>query len=342
MRFKIIALIFFILMINSNLWGIKVKIKDLVNINGLSENSLIGYGIVTGLNGTGDSARFKITGNILERVLNNMDIDVMNSKNIGAKNSAFVIITAKLPPDIAEGEKIDVTVSSIGDAKSIVNGVLLQSPLKGLDGKVYAVAQGVVSIVDTANKNKTVGIIPEGAIMQRDFSSQFINNNRIILSLKNPDFTTLYNIKKGIMDKFNNVQLTTINNKLIEISLPEEYKNNIDKFMSDIGNIEIEPSTTAKIVINKTSGVIVINGDVKLMEASVSYKNLDIYIKNKRNLSTSSEKLNNQNIFVLPDSSDIKSLIDGLNKMGAKTEDIIAILYALKKAGALIGDIIVE
>ncbi len=334
---KLIILIFLLMSFNG--YALKVKIKNIVKIKGLAENSLIGYGIVTGLNGTGDSKKFSITESMIEKILNNMGIKSENLK-LGSKNTAFVLLTAQLPPNASEGEKIDVTVSSIGDSKNIVNGVLLQAPLKGLDGKVYAIAQGVVAISDTANKNKTIGLIPNGAILQKDFSSDYINNNKIILSLNDPDFTTVYNIKKEIKDKFSDISIKVLNNKIIELNIPEEYKNETDKFISEIGNIEVEPAIPARIVINKTSGVIVINGEVKLLEASVSYKNLDIYIKNNKSALKQGEKQNN--IFVLPESTDVKNLIDGLNNIGAKTEDIISVLYALKKAGSLFADIIIE
>ncbi len=339
-KLNIILVSIIIMLINLHLYGIKIKIKNIVHINGLSENSLIGYGIVVGLNRTGDSKKFGVTENMLGKILNNLGVDSENVK-LGSKNSAFVLITAQLPPNISEGEKIDVTVSSIGDAKNIVNGVLLQAPLKGLDGKVYAIAQGVIAISDTANKNKTIGIIPNGAILSKNFSSKFINNNKLILSLKNPDFTTVYNIRKSIQDKFPGVKIETANNKLIEINIPDSYKESIDKFVSELGELEIEPSAPARIVINKTSGVIVINGDVKLSASSVSYKNLEVYIKGKQGFNNNTTK-EQENIFMLPESSDIKSLISGLNKIGAKTADIISILYALKKSGALFADIIIE
>jgi len=320
---------------------LKIRLKNLINIQGLRDNQLIGYGIVTGLNGTGDSKRFKVTQRLMSIIMENLGIDT-EEDIIYSKNSALVVITANLPAVARKGEKLDVEVSSIGDAKSIVGGVLLQAPLKSADGTVYAVAQGPVTVSDTGNKNKTTGIIPEGAIVENDISPQFIQNNKIILLLDYPDFDLITKVKQALLEKFKDLKLTVLNNKAIEVALPAEYVKNYDKFISKIENLEVEPEPKASIVINKNSGVIVISGDVKLSEAAVSYKNIDIYIKKAGAFTATAEEKKKQQIFYLEESGDIKSLIDGLNKIGAKTEDIIAILYALKKANALYGEIIVE
>ncbi len=341
MKRIILLILIFLLCISVLEAKLKVRLKNIVNIQGLRENQLIGYGIVTGLNGTGDSKRFKITHQLLSIIMENLGIDT-ESDIIYSKNSALVIITAKLPAVIQKGEKIDVEVSSIGDAKSIVGGILLQAPLKSADGSVYAVAQGPITISDTQGKNKTTGIIPQGAIVEKDINSQFIQNNKIVLLLNYSDFNLVNKIKETILDKFKNVKLLVLNSKAIEITIPETYRNNYDKFISEIENLEVEPEPKASVVINKNSGVIVISGDVKLSETAVSYKNIDIYIRKKGAFITSSKEKKEQQIFYLEESSDIKTLIDGLNKIGAKTEDIIAILYALKKANALYGEIIVE
>lgn len=320
---------------------LKIRLKNLINIQGLRENQLIGYGIVTGLNGTGDSKRFKVTQRLMSIIMENLGIDT-EDEIIYSKNSALVVITARLPAVARRGERLDVEVSSIGDAKSIVGGVLLQAPLKSADGTVYAVAQGPVTVSDTRNKNRTTGIIPDGAIVENDISPKFIQNNKIILLLDYTDFDLITKVKQALLEKFKDLKLTVLNNKAIEITLPAEYVGNYDKFISEIENLEVEPEPKASIVINKNSGVIVISGDVKLSEAAVSYKNIDIYIKKAGAFTATTEEKKEQQIFYLEESDDIKSLIDGLNKIGAKTEDIIAILYALKKANALYGEIIVE
>ncbi len=320
---------------------VKVRLKNLVTIEGLRENQLIGYGIVTGLNGTGDSSRFKVTHKLMSVIMENLGIDTA-SDIVYSKNSALVIITANMPPNVQKGEKINVEVSSMGDAKSIAGGVLLQCPLKSANGTVYAVAQGTVSIADTDEKNRTTGIIPQGAIVETAVSAQFIKNNKMVLILNYPDFSLVNKIKEVISEKFTNINLSVLNDKSIEITIPDEYLTNYDKFLSDIQNLEVEPEPKAKIVINKNTGVVVISGDVKLTESAVSYKNIDIYIKKSGLYSAATNKEEEKKIFYLKDSDDIKSLIDGLNMIGAKTEDIIAILYALKDANALYGEIVVE
>ncbi len=338
MKRKWIIFIIITVFINTLSAKVKVRIKDLVTITGLRDNQLIGYGIVTGLNGTGDSRRNKLTSRILKTVLANLGLK--EEEGINTRNTAVVIVTATLPPVVREGERIDVEVSSIGDARSIAGGVLLQAPLKGADGKVYAVAQGNIVISDTEKRNLTKGIIPGGAIIEENINSQFIKNNKLFLSLKEPDFTTATKIKKGINEKIKEAKVDIINNKTIEVRIPEKYKENVAEFISLIENIEIEPETPARIVINKTSGVVVVNGNVKLLEAGITYKNFDIYVSRKEIIPESGKE--SMRSFVLQEAEDVKTLINGLNKLGAKTEDIISILYSLKKAGALYAEIIVE
>lgn len=331
----IILITIFICLLQLNA-EIKVKIKNLISIEGLNENSIIGYGLITGLNGTGDSKKFNVSQIILTTVFNNLGIDVEEA-NLNSKNIALVFITAKLPPNSKTGEKIDVHISSMGDAKNIAGGMLLQAPLKGMDNKVYAVAEGVVTVSDFTKKNQASGIIPSGAILQKNFSSEFIKNNKLILSLNTADFNTIIKIRDAIIENMPELNFNILNDKIIEINITDEMKKNIPELISHIQKIEVEPEIKAKIVINKASGVIVISGDIKLLESAVSYKNIDIHIK--RGMKKTEEE---KNIFYLNESSDIQSLIDGLNKLGAETEDIISILYTLKKAGALFADIIVE
>ncbi len=332
-----IIIIIFIASMNAQ---VKVKIKNLVYLEGLNENSLIGYGMVTGLNSTGDTKKYELSEKVMATILNNMGIDVGN-ESLDSKNNALVLVTAKLPANVKEGETIDVNVASIGDAKSITSGLLLQSPLKGLDNQVYAVAEGIVTIVDPSEKNQASGMIPSGAILQREFKSDYIHNNKLIMTLRNPDFGTANKIKNAINENEDlaNLTVTVLNDKIIEIDVTEDMKKDLPKVISQIQNIEIEPESKAKIVINKRSGVIVFSGDIKLLESAVSYKNMDILIKSRASKGTTEET---KNIVYLDPSSDIQSLIDGLNKLGAKTEDIISILYSLKKAGALFADIIIE
>ncbi|MBU1078498.1 MAG: flagellar basal body P-ring protein FlgI [Spirochaetes bacterium] len=330
--FIIIAVLFFC----CNVYGqINVKVKNLVSVEGLNENSIMGYGLVTGLNGTGDSKKFNVSQIILTRILNNLGID-LDDVQLNSKNNALVFITSKLPPNVKAGEKIDVGVASMGDSRNIAGGMLLQAPMKGMDNKTYAVAEGVISVSDGTKKNQASGIIPSGAVLAQDFSSDIIKNNKLIFTLNSPDFNTVIKIRDIIIENFSELQIEVINNKIIEINLTDDHRKNISELISKIENLEVVPETTARIVINKNSGVIVISGDIKLLESAVSYKNIDIVIN--RNLKQDEAK----NVFYLDESSDIQSLIDGLNKLGAKTEDIISILYSLKKAGALFADIVVN
>lgn len=338
-------IIILILFLNTNLYSqVMIKVKNLVNIEGLSENTLIGYGIVCGLNGTGDSKRFTPTQKILGTILNNLGLDIENEKYY-SQNTALVLLTAKLPPNIKAGEKININIASIGDAKNLAGGMLLQATLKGLDNKVYAIAQGPITILPEnirgQRNNLVSGLIPEGAVIQQNFSSEIIKNNRLILSLKSPDFNTLIKIRESILENYPDISINVLNNKFMEIDITEEMKRDLSGFISSIQNLEIEPEITAKIVINKQSGIIIFSGDIRLLESAVSYKNLDINIK-ARTVPGLSETEEKKNLFYIDSSSDIQSLINSLNKIGAKTEDIISILTALKDSGALFADIVVE
>ena len=332
--FIFIVILIFAVKINEQ---VKVKVKNLVSIEGLNENSLIGYGIVTGLNGTGDSKKFKLSEKILTTILNNLGIDMENEK-LESKNNALVLITARLPAITKAGETIDANVASIGDAKSITSGLLLQSPIKGLDNNVYGIAEGIVTVVDSSGKNQASGIIPSGVILQKEFTSDYINKNKFILTLKNPDFGTIIKIRDAIIAALPELSVDVLNNKIIEITVKEDKKKDLPKIIAQIHDIEVEPESSAKIVINKRSGVIAFSGDIKLLESAVSYKNIDISIKRQ----SKKDKGPVKNIVYLDSSSDIQSLIDGLNKLGAKTDDIISILYSLRKSGSLFADIIVD
>lgn len=323
---------------------IRVKIKNLVHMEGLSENTLIGYGIISGLNGTGDTKRFTLTQKILGTVLNNLGLDIENEKYY-SQNTALVLLTAKLPPNVKTGEKINVNISSMGDAKNLAGGILLQAALKGLDDKVYAVAQGPVTLPADNTRgqrnNMVSGLIPDGAITVHDFASEIIKNNKLILSLKNPDFSTLIKIKEAALEINPGLTVTVLNNKLMEIDISDDVKKDLPGFLAALEETEIEPSPSAKIVINKNTGIIVLSGDIKLHESAVSYKNLDINIRAKSVLSPLDSE-DKKGLYFLDASSDIQSLITALNKIGAKTEDITSILTALKDSGALYADIVIE
>ena len=328
---------------------VTVKIKDISKVYGIRDNQLIGYGLVVGLNGKGDSSRSKLTHDTASRLFENFNINI-DPKDIVSKNIAAVIITALLPAFAEEGSKIDVKVSSVGDAQSIENGELLQTPLKANNGEVYAVAQGTVVTV-YKNKNDyygrmTVGYIPNGAIVEKGTTTTIVKNNRISLVFEQSDFTTINNAATAVNNFFHSEIASAKNNSLLVLQIPQDYQNNVPKFLSAVGNLEIEAGNIARVVIDRRSGTIIMGGDVAVSSVAISQKNLNLEVQNGLNpqpcfLDELNEKLKQKTMFVLKESADVKSVVDGLNKLGAKTEDIISILRALKVAGALHAQLII-
>ena len=343
-------IIIFIMLISAFVQAqVSVKIKDISKVYGIRDNQLVGYGLVVGLNGKGDTEKSKITLETASKLFENFNINI-DPKNIVSKNMAAVIITATLPAFSEEGTRIDVKVSSVGDAQSIENGELLQTPLKANNGDVYAVAQGTIV---TAYKNKhdyygkkTIGYIPNGAIIEKNTSTTIIKNNKISLLFDESDFTTMNNAIAGINAFFNKEIASAKNNSILILNIPATYQNNISKFLSDVGNIEIEAGNIARVVIDKRSGTIIMGGDIAISSVAISQKNLNMEVSSGLDpqpyfLDELNEKLKKDSMFVLKEATDVKSVVDGLNKLGAKTEDIISILRALKVAGALHAQLII-
>jgi len=327
---------------------VTVKLKDVTQVSGIRDNQLIGYGLVVGLNGRGDSSKCKITKDTAANLFQKFNIRI-DPDDIISRNIAAVIVTAVLPAFAEPGTRIDIKISSVGDAGSIENGELLQAPLKAADGSVYAVGQGTVV---TVYKDKsdvfgrmTSGYIPNGALVERPTVSTFVNDGKITLSLNEPDFTTIQNAVTAINDRFGAGTAVARNASLIDLVPPSAYAANFPGFLAEVGGLEIEPGSIARVVIDRRSGTVVMGGDIKVSTVAVSQKKFSIEINNPAGSSYFLDELNEkskvQNTFVLEESADVKTVVDGLNRMGAKTEDIISIMRALKAAGALHAELII-
>lgn len=305
---------------------VPVKIKDLVSIDGLKENQVFGYGLVIGLQGTGDS-KVKLTQSSLSNVLKNLGL---NDENINSKNIAAVLVTATLPPYVRVGDRIDVTVSSIGDAKSLENGVLLQSALKGADDITYVVSQGVVSIAGDKRKGATIGKIVSGGIVEKEILPEIVKEGKIKFSLLNFDFSVAKEIKTAIEKKYPDSQ-PVIDKGFIQCTVPQNIS--VIDFIADIENIEIVPVYSARVVINERSGTIVMGGDIRVSQAVISKQGITITIEETRKKGS---------MYVVKDAATVKDLVDSLNYIGMSTQDIIAILKAMKQAGCLHAQLIVQ
>ena len=327
-------------------------------MQGVRNNQLIGYGLVMGLPGTGDSDKIKQTINSTVSMLKSFGITV-DAINWKAKNVAAVMVTATLPPFIREGDTIDVAVSSMGDADSIQGGILLQTPLLAANGDVYAVAQGSVStggfIAGQGNnrvqKNfPTAGNIPNGAIVERTLEDDLGRNGQLSLSLSNADFTTASRVTNAINAAYGNVAHAA-NPGRIDINIPGYYRANIVQFIASIEELPVVPDAIAKVVVNERTGTIVMGGNVRVDECAITQGGLSIRIERENeayqaapySYGTSMVVSNDEtdvreemsSSVVLPATTSVSDVVGALNAVGATPRDCISILQAMKAAGAI-------
>ncbi len=317
---------------------VSVKVKDLSYIDGLKENQIYGYGLVVGLAGTGDTKKSPITKSSLKNLLKNLG---MEGDDITSANTAAVLVTAKLPAFVRVGDRVDVTVSSIGDAKSLEGGILAQSPLRGADNAVYAVAQGTLAVPRIKNDRRavrTVGQISCGAVVEREIHPEIVFRDRddeqkrfIFIVLKEWDYTVGNSIIKAVAGKYPESSPVLASGGRIQVRLIDSVS--IPEFISTIENIEITPAYRAKVVVNERDGTIVTGGEVKLSAAMVSREGLTVEIRDTGKKVSAAE---------LRDSATVKDLVESLNATGATTADIISILKALETSGALHAELIVR
>jgi len=341
----------------------KSRIKDIVAFEGVRENQLIGYGIVVGLNGTGDSLRnAPMTKQSLEAMLERQGVNVRDG-NLNTKNTAAVMVTAALPPFSAAGSKVDVTVSTLGDAKSLLGGTLLVTSLQGADGQTYAVAQGTVqtgsvSAGGASGSSVTKGVptagrISSGGIIERETGFQMVNMDIMRLTLRNPDFTTSRRIADAINNKFPG-SAQAQNPTVVATRAPAGM--DMISFMTNIENLEVEPDGPAKVVIDEVAGVIVMGDNVRISKVAIAQGNLTISVQESPAVSqpapfsqgqtkvvpqstVSVDEEKGKQLLTLGGSPSLKSLVGGLNALGVTPRDMISILQAVKAAGALQADI---
>ena len=367
--FTILTLIFCFGFLTSTVFAESAvtRIKDIAKVQGVRNNQLIGYGLVVGLQGTGDSDKISHMINSTVSMLRTFGITV-NTSNWKTKNIAAVMVTATLPPFVREGDSIDVTVSAVGDSSSIQGGTLLQTPLRAADGEVYAVAQGAVSTGgfmagngsnNTAQKNfPTVGMTPNGAIVEKTVEDELGNQGRISLSLNNSDFTTATRVANAINSAYSPMQIARAANPArIDVVIPSNYRTNVVGFVASIESLDIMPDSVAKVVFNERTGTIVMGGDVTVDECAITQGGLSIRVARDFNVSqpnplslgrgrttvtpqdtTEVEEMPSSSI-VLPPTTSVNDLVGALNAVGATPRDCISILQALKAAGAIHADL---
>ncbi len=343
----------------------KVRFKDIAQIQGVRSNHLYGYGLVIGLNDTGDSSSSDFTVQSVVSMLERMGITVPKNK-ITPANVAAVIVTAELPPFMPPGSRIDITVSSIGDCDSLYGGTLLVTPMQAVDGNIYAVAQGPVSLGGfsfgsggaSAVKNvPTSGVISNGALVERQVPSTVMRNKTIEISLREPDFTSAKRMTEAVNAVFTDAA-TAKDAATVSVVVPPEYilEDRIVEFISQLENLELRPDVAAKIVVNERTGTIVAGDSVRISTVAVSHGNLNVVIKSTPVISqpnplasgstvvASDDDLKveeeNNPMVVVEDGVTIGEVAKALNALGATPRDLIAIFQAMKKAGAIHAELI--
>jgi flagellar P-ring protein precursor FlgI len=308
------------------------RLKDLVTIKGVRENPLIGYGLVIGLNGTGDGGG-EITNTSLKKMFQTLGLNPQ--KEVTSKNVAAVIVTAKLPPFGRSGQKLDVTVSSIGDASSLAGGTLLVTPLKGGDGQIYAVASGALSIggLEKGKKLATTARIPDGGTIEKELEMAFNDKRAIRMALNNPDFTTAARIERTINQELGGKYATASDSSTIDVIIPTFYERKVVELIANIENFKVVADAPAKIVINERTGTLVAGGDIVIKKSAISHGDLTLEVKG------GAEGSGKGTVQMMEQTTTINDLVKALNALGTKPEDLISIFQALKQNGSLLAEI---
>lgn len=322
------------LLISSSAFAAPSRLKDIVSVKGVRENPIIGYGLVIGLNGSGDAGG-EVTNTSLKKMFEKLGLNPKTE--IGSKNVAAVVVTAKLPPFARVGQKVDLIVSSIGDASSLAGGTLLVTPLKGGDGQIYAVASGPLSIggLKKGAKFATTGTIPSGATVEKEIVSEFEKKNALRLALNNPDFTTAARIEKVINEELGGKFASAKDATTIDLVVPNQYERNIVQLMAIIENFKVNTDSVAKIVINERTGTIVAGGDVMVKPVAISHGDLNIEVKGEGD----SKAAKPGTVYYMEKGTTLSELVKSLNAFGVAPEDLISIFQTLKRDGALVGEI---
>lgn len=345
-----------------------VRVKDVTTVRGIRSNHLVGYGLVIGLNGTGDNLRnAPFTSRSIRSMLDRMGINI-NAGDGNTRNIAGVMVTASLPPFAAEGNELDVTVSSLGDATSLEGGTLVITPLSGADKQVYAVAQGSVAIHGVRAEGRaqkitqgtpTTARIPNGAIVERAAPFDFTNQGYVILDLRNPDFETSSRIVSAINEytiKMHGAALAReLNPRSVQVKRPAGVY--VSRFLAELGQLSVEPDVAARVVVDARSGTIVIGKDVRISSLAIAHGNIAVRISEFTNVSqplpfskgqtvvspeTSIDIMEKDSKLAILKGASLRELVSGLNQVGLKPQDIIAVLQAIKSSGAMHAELVIQ
>jgi flagellar P-ring protein precursor FlgI len=344
------------------------RIKDIASLQSGRDNQLIGYGLIVGLQGSGDSLRSSpFTEQSMRAMLQNLGISTQGGQS-NAKNTAAVMVTANLPPFASPGSRLDVTVSSLGDATSLRGGTLIMTSLTGADGQIYAVAQGSVVVSGFTAQGQaatvtegvtTAGRVPNGAIIERELPSKFKDSVNLVLQLRNPDFSTAVRIA-DVVNRFSAQKYgapVAEPRDAQEVVVQKPRSADLTRLMAEIENLVVETDTPAKVVVNERTGTVVIGADVKISRVAVSYGTLTVQVNETPQIiqpepfsrgetavqpqTDISVMKEGSNVAIL-NGPDLRSLVAGLNSIGVKPDGIIAILQGIKSAGALQAELVIQ
>ncbi|MFW6157156.1 MAG: flagellar basal body P-ring protein FlgI [Armatimonadota bacterium] len=355
-----------VLWLVSTCHGLTTRVKDIATISGVTEHKLMGYGLVVGLDGTGDSSRAIFTARSLANMLERFSVKVEPGE-LMVKNVAAVMAVAGLPPDAAAGAEIDVLLSSLGDAESLQGGTLLATPLRAGDGEVYAVAQGPVSIGgfnvsagrDQVQRNHpVVGRVPSGASVITPVRSQALDRRQISLVLHNPDYTTACRLADAIDAEVGEGAGRAVNASMVQVTVPADESEMVG-FITRVEQLTVEPDVPARVVINERTGTVVIGEAVRIAPVAISHGSLTIRVCGEWQVSQppplsdagSTEVVPNEEIDVsegdtgvvaLPPQGSLNELVTALNALGVKPRDLISIIQALEAAGALEAEVTIQ
>lgn len=337
-------------------WAVPVKVRDMVEIQGARDNQLIGYGIVVGLPGTGDTVIGSRTGTVftVQSVVNMLKRFgiVVPPQFVRVRNVAAVMVTATLNPYLKSGNKVDVVASSMGDARSLKGGALLQTPLQGADGQVYAVAQGPVSVegierdpspsVFSTRNRYTTARIPAGGLVEREVPANVLSQGEVTLLLKQPDYTACTRIADVVNKTFVANVAAPIDASSVKLRVPADYADHVVEFISAVSGLEYESPSQARVVVNERTGTIVMGADVRVSAVAVAHGSLHLQVRSERKTelteeteSTTLRTSGEGNLLTLPEGANIAEVVDALNAIGATPNEMVAILQMLRAAGAL-------
>lgn len=354
-----------VMVVAGNAEAAQVRLKTISKIKGVRENQLIGYGLVSGLQRTGDTQRVLATLQSVTNMLTQFGVKITPDQ-IRTQNVAAVMVTAQLPALLKSGDKIDITVSSIGDARSLQGGLLLMTPLQGPDGQVYAVGQGALAVggfTDNTGEfpvvqvnNTTTGRVPSGALVEREVPSTFVDNDTISVLLTHPNFGQASLVTQALNTRFGESIAKATDGSQIDVKIPNNYRDNVVDFVAAVEDTQVTTDSIAnRVVVNERTGTVVLGQDVMIDAVAIAHGNLRLVVKKTtqvtRDVVFGHEQFTNSttistddsgksgNLILLPEGATLLDLIEAVNAVGATPRDLISILQAIKEEGALHADL---